>query len=67
MLVVAAQAQEAVESSRAKLAEEEAASTEAKRARAAAEGELARTKNQVTHHPHHIRGVAAFRVSILAE
>ncbi|CAN0473445.1 unnamed protein product, partial [Ectocarpus sp. 12 AP-2014] len=40
-------AQEAVESCRTKLAEEEAASTEAKRARAEAEGELARTKNQL--------------------
>lgn len=40
------QAQESAESSRAKLAEEEAASAEAKRARAFAEGELARTRNQ---------------------
>lgn len=54
VFAVSIQAQEAVESCRAKLAEEEAASTEAKRARAEAEGELARTENQVPHHPHHV-------------
>ncbi|CAB1118145.1 unnamed protein product [Ectocarpus sp. CCAP 1310/34] len=40
-------AQEAVESCRVKLMEEEAACAEAKRARAEAEGELARTQNQL--------------------
>lgn len=42
------QARESLESSRSKLVEEEAQATEAKRARAEAEGELTRIKSQVS-------------------